>query len=152
MHTINTIRRWSLQVGVPVTYYLGSSFTDLGLTSFEFLPSLHLFSDNKDPYVFGFARPRDLEQEPLLQLEAHFSRNFGSSVWVSADALYLSGGETSQNGFFGPNDQEALMLGASIGLKLHKHVTAKASYCKTVERNLNGPDAEMLRLTVSSAF
>jgi hypothetical protein len=39
-----------------------------------------------------------LTQRPLLRLEEHLSRNVTDALWLSADAFYNLGGETSIDG------------------------------------------------------
>ena len=39
-----------------------------------------------------------LSQKPILRLEEHLSRNVTDALWLSADAYYNLGGETSIDG------------------------------------------------------
>ena len=69
--------------------YLGKWLLDPSLASLELTPSVMFFTTNNDPQ-----NAATLEQNPLAKLEGHVTRNFGSALWVSLDALYGRGGET----------------------------------------------------------
>jgi hypothetical protein len=54
-----------------------------------------IFSDNNNYLVNG---AQTLSQRPILRLEEHISRNVADALWLSADAYYNLGGETSIDG------------------------------------------------------
>jgi hypothetical protein len=56
------------------------------------LSSIRVFTTNTDYRVAGAS---SLSQNPLFIVEGHASRNLTTALWVSADAYYNVGGETS---------------------------------------------------------
>jgi len=139
--------RWGLQVGVPMGYYLGDSFLDPNLTTFELLPSVYLFGDNSDPFRAG-----GTGQDPLYQIEAHITRNLGRMFWVSLDANYQFGGETTTDGIPGDDDKESFGLGATIGVNLSKQLSINATYGEVISHNDNGADGHMVRVKLAYLF
>jgi hypothetical protein len=55
-----------------------------------------------------------LTQKPLGLIEGHASRNFTPALWMSADAYYHAGGETSIDGVNQRNAANTLRLGAVL--------------------------------------
>lgn len=140
--------RWALELGLPVTYFAGSSFLDGSLMAFEIQPKITLFGDNTDAPGTGGT----LEQDPLFTLEAHVSRNFGQAIWGSLDALYTYGGETRTNGVSAGNTQRSLALGVSGNLTLSEAASIKATYGEVVSGNAAGSDGRMFRLQFLYSF
>jgi hypothetical protein len=139
--------RWALQLGAPVAYYLGDSFLDPQLTTFEFLPSVFIFGNNSDPFLAD-----DSEQDPLFQIEAHITRNLNKMFWVSLDATFEAGGETSTDGVSADDQREAFALGGSVGINFSKTFSANASYGKVVSRNDDGPEGNLFRIKLGLIF
>ena len=71
-----------------------------------------LFSDNNNFLVNG---AQTLSQNPILRLEGHASRNLTDALWLSADAYYNVGGETSIDGTGQDNMANTLRVGAGMG-------------------------------------
>ena len=63
------------------------------------------------PRAAGVSR---LIQRPLGLIEGHASRNFTPALWMSADAYYHAGGETSIDGVNQRNAANTLRLGAVL--------------------------------------
>ncbi len=139
--------RWAIQVGVPMTYYLGTSFIDPSLLTFELLPSVSVFGDNDDLF-----NANTREQDPLFNLEGHITRNLNKIIWFSADALYTYGGETTTDGVKGDDTQSAFFLGGTVNFTLSRSMSLKLSYGKTVSRNDDGPDGSMIRVIANFTF
>jgi hypothetical protein len=139
--------RWGLQVGVPMGYYLGESFLDDDLTTFELLPSVFFFGDNADPFRAG-----ESSQDPLFQIEAHITRNLSRMAWVSLDANYQYGGETSTDGISGNDRRESFGLGGTIGVNLSKTLSINATYGKVISHNDHGADGHMFRVKLAYLF
>ena len=51
-------------------------------------------------------------------MEGHASRNITPGIWLSADAYYNAGGETSIDGMPQGNTADTLRLGAGMGARL----------------------------------
>lgn len=139
--------RWSLQLGLPVNYYFGSSFLDPNLAVVEILPSVTLFSDNSAALGGG-----SLSQDPLYKIEAHVSRNLSHATFISLDGLWTYGGLTKSDDVSNNNKQNSISMGASIGQNLSETASIKLSYGTVVNRNDDGADGDMVRLSFSKLF
>ena len=82
--------RWMISPTVNFSYT-----PDQGWTWIETYVSGRIFTDNGNYLVNG---AQTLTQKPLLRLEEHLSRNVTDALWLSADAYYNLGGETSIDG------------------------------------------------------
>jgi hypothetical protein len=82
--------RWMISPTVNFSYT-----PDQGWTWIETYVSGRIFTDNGNYLVNG---AQTLTQRPLLRLEEHLSRNVTDALWLSADACYALGGETSIDG------------------------------------------------------
>ncbi|SFZ82750.1 Putative MetA-pathway of phenol degradation [Devosia enhydra] len=140
--------RWSLQASLPISYILADTLLDPDLTTFELVPSVHIFGDNDDP----FGSSTVASQEPLFLLEAHVTRNFGPSVWAALDGYYVRGGETSSNGVPDGNAQETLSLGATLGLVLSPSLAMRASYVEQVYSTVSDSSFRSVRVTSAYRF
>ena len=139
--------RWSYQLGTPITWYLGRSFVDPKLTTFELLPTVTFYTPNGDPKGADTT-----EQRPIFRLEGHVTRNLTQALWVSFDATSVYGGETATDGVDDDNYQRALMLGGTANLTLSRSVSVKVTYGEVVRRNDGGPDGQMFRVSGTLVF
>ena len=139
--------RWALQLGLPFAYYLGQSFSDPGLTSFELLPSVTWYGDNNEP-----PQGRHSSEAPLLQLEGHLTRNLNRSLWVSADALLMEGAETTSDGVSQHDRQRSFALGATVSVAMSDAVSATLSYTDALSRNYDGVSGHVIRIIVEFSF
>ena len=135
--------RWQLQLGVPIAYYIGESFLDPALTSFELQPSVTWAGDNNDP-----PQGNHSSQSPLLQIEAHVTRNLRESLWISFDALLLEGAETTVDGVSQHDRQRSFALGGSVGATVSDSVSGTLSYSHAVSRDYDGVSGHVIRLEV----
>ncbi len=111
------------------------------------MPTVIIFGDNEDP--FGATK---LEQEPLFKLEDHLTRNLNQALWLSIDALYEVGGDTTTDGVSDDNSQRSFNLGGTVGINLRRGFSGQISYGKTISSNTSGLDGHMLRLKLQFAF
>lgn len=139
--------RWAVQVGLPLALYLGESFLDPALTSFELIPSVIGYGDNDD-----LPHGHRSSQAPLAQLEGHITRNLNQTVWVSLDALVSEGGETSTDGVSDHNRQRSFALGATGSVALSDAVSVTISYTDEVSRNRSGVEGHVLRVIAAFAL
>ena len=102
--------RWTLRPTVNFSYT-----PDLGWTWLETYASAAAFTPN-DAFQAGNASR--LTQRPLFIVEGHASRNITPRIWLSADAYYTAGGETSIDGVSQGNAADTLRLGAGMGARL----------------------------------
>lgn len=140
--------RWALELGLPMTYYVGRSFLDPSLTTFEVQPKITIFSDNTD----APGATQTLSQRPLYSVEAHVTRNFGKAFWGSIDALYTYGGETKSDGVANGNTQRSFAMGVTGNLNLSASTSLKVTYGEVISGNSDGSDGRMLRVQMLYLF
>ena len=139
--------RWTGQIGFPITYYRGNSLFDKTLTTFELVPSVWIFGDNRNPF-----HANNRGQAPLLQIEGHITQNLCRMLWVSIDGFYIYGGSTSADGVSANNTQSGGSLGATIGVIPDKHLSFKFNYESILARNNNVPNGHLFKLLVTLSF
>jgi hypothetical protein len=133
--------RRAVQLGLPLAYYIGDSFLDRALTTFELVPSVTWYSDNNEP-----ARGDHSSEAPLLQLEGHITRNLNPALWISLDAIFLRGAETTTDGVSDHNEQRSFALGLSASVAVSDTMAATLSYTDEVSRNGNSAKGHVIRL------
>lgn len=139
--------RWSLHTVLPISYVLGDTMLDPNLTTFELVPSIHIFGDNDDPYGADVS-----SQDPIFGLQAHITRNFGPMVWASLDGNYETGGETSVNGIARDDAQSVLALGATLGITFNPALSLRLSYEEVVYASDADTSGRGLQITGSYRF
>ena len=144
---LGTNRTW-MQLGLPAGYTIGKSFFDPRLTTLEVLPSVVVYGDNDDP--FGPATVTG--QAPLMMLEAHATHNLSKAVWVSLDALWEYGGETSTDGVWNGDTQRSFGMGVTGFIATGRTSGLKISYGETLSANQYGADGSMVRLIWAVLF
>ncbi len=102
--------RWTIRPTINYSYT-----PDRGWTWLETYVTVAAFSANNAFQVGGASR---LTQRPLFTVEGHASRNITARVWLSADAYYDVGGETSIDGVPQRNAADTLRLGVGMGARL----------------------------------
>ena len=118
--------RWMVSPTVNFSYT-----PDQGWTWIETYVSGRFFTDNNN-YLVGGAQT--LSQKPLLRLEEHLSRNVTDALWLSLDAFYNVGGETSIDGFGQDNMANTLRVGAGMGLRLWRGADLGLNYERVVAK------------------
>src|ERR1700734_116685 len=132
--------RWMVSPTVNYSYT-----PDHGWTWIETYVSGRLFSDNNNYLVNG---SQTLTQRPLLRLEEHLSRNVTDALWLSADAYYNLGGETSIDGIDQDNMANTLRIGAGMGLRLWRGADMALNYERVIAKPASEPYSQTVRLTV----
>ena len=140
--------RWSLQTSLPISYVLGGSLLDPQLTTFEIEPSVQVFGDNDRP----FGGPTVTSEAPLFGLESHVTHSFSHTVWASLDESAEFGGETSANGVGNNDAQQAVSLGATLGLVLSQSVDLRVNYQQQVYSNTPGNTTREFVATTAFPF
>ena len=140
--------RWAVQFGAPMSFAIGKSLLAPHLTTLELMPAVTLFGDNNDP--FGPAGVTG--QRPLLTVEGHVTQTLNRLIWVSLDGFYSYGGETTTDGVFNDDVQDALGVGGTMNLTFGPAFSMKASYGEVVYRNDSGPDGRMFRIMATGSF
>ena len=132
--------RWMASPTVNFSYT-----PDKGWTWVETYVAGQVFSDNNN-YLVGGAHT--LSQKPILRLEEHVSRNVTDSLWLSADAYYNVGGETSIDGLEQNNMANTLRLGAGMGPTLWRGADFSLNYERVVAKPAGEPDSQTVRFTL----
>lgn len=114
--------RWTFEAMLPMSFAMGQSLVDPNLTTFEVIPSVQIFSDNKNA---GFTNV--ITEAPLYGVEAHVTHSFSPMVWGAIDAYGKVGGATTTAFTSGPGE-ESLSLGATLGLTLSQNFATRFSY------------------------
>jgi hypothetical protein len=129
--------RWMVSPTVNFSYT-----PDHGWTWVETYVTGQLFSDNNNYLVNG---AQTLSQKPILRVEEHLSRNITDALWVSADAYYNVGGETSIDGVQQDNMANTLRIGAGMGLRLWRGADLGVNYERVVVKPAREPDSQTVR-------
>src|SRR5262249_6270322 len=76
-----------------------------------------------------FPGTRSQSEDPVGAVEAHLSYNFQPRLWLSLDANYWWGGETSVNGIRNlATNQKNSRVGFTLAMPLTKHQSLKLSF------------------------
>jgi len=118
---------------------------DQGRTWLETYVSAELFTDNNNFRVSG---AQTLSQNAIFRLEEHASRNLTDAFWLSADAYYNVGGETSIDGIGQDNKANTFRIGAGMGLRVWRGADLVINYESVVAKPSGEPDAQTVRLTI----
>jgi hypothetical protein len=132
--------RWMISPTVNFSYT-----PDQGWTWIETYVSGRIFSDNRNYLVNG---AQTLSQKPILRLEEHLSRNVTDGLWLSLDAYYNLGGETSIDGVEQNNMANTLRIGGGMGLRLWRGADLALNYESVVAKPASEPYSQTVRLTV----
>lgn len=107
---INTgANRWMVRPGIGMSYSINRWLFDAST-------SVRLYEDNDD-YFGGNRR----SQDPLYSLQAHVIYSLPKGRWISLDANYFAGGETSLNGSSNDDEQEGSRCGVTFSTPLTMH-------------------------------
>jgi hypothetical protein len=89
-----------------------------------------------------------LTQRPLIIVEGHASRNITPRIWLSADAFFNIGGDTTIDGIRQGNADHTLRLGAGMGARLWPGGDMVLNAESVVAKPESEPDAWGVRLTL----
>jgi hypothetical protein len=132
--------RWTVRPTVNFSYT-----PDRGWTWLETYVSVAAFTPNN---AFQAGNASRLTQRPLAIVEGHVSRNITSRIWLSADAYYNVGGETSIDGIRQGNAADTLRLGAGLGARLWRGGDMVLNADSVVAKPESEPNAWGVRLTL----
>jgi hypothetical protein len=136
--------RWMFNPTINYSYT-----PDPGWTWLELYLSTRVFTTNAAYRVGGAS---SLTQKPLFIIEGHASRNLTPALWVSADAYYNVGGETSINGVGQRNAANTLRLGMGMGLSTWAGGDVTLNYERVVAKPAGQPDAQAIRVTIRQVW
>jgi len=98
---------------------LGMSYA-WGRWHFDLMASVRLFEDNDDNF-----RGSELEQDPLYQVQSHLIYNFRNRSWLSLNANFYRGGESTVNGIDKDDQLENSRWGLTYSMPLSAHQSLK---------------------------
>ena len=129
--------RWWGRIGLPVVYYLGS-YAPLYRTSIEVTPSVLVFAKNDD--FLG----QEMENDPLLQLEAHVTHDITRTLFGSIDFMWRKGFDTELDGNDVGDELDLKTLGFTVDYVINDNSTVRFSYHSNFIDD-DELDADMLR-------
>ena len=139
----------AVMLGVPLGQYDADKVVNLGLNRFygriafpfkyhfrifspgyrsslEVVPSVWLFAENDD--FLG----QKLKNDPMWQLEAHWTHDFTRQFFASLDLLYRKGFQSEINGIDLGSDIEIGNLGFTLNFSVTDNVTIRTSFSSNV--------------------
>ncbi len=152
----------AVMLGVPLGQYDADKVVNLGLNRFygriafpfkyhfrifspgyrsslEVVPSVWLFAENDD--FVG----QTLQNDPMWQLEAHWTHDFTRQFFASLDLLYRKGFQSEINGIDLGSEIEIGNLGFTLNFSVTDNVTIRTSFSSNVFGN-SDIETSMIRL------
>jgi hypothetical protein len=105
--------RWSFKPELGISQALGP-------WTFEFMPSVTLYTDNTD-----FNRGHRFEQAPLYAVQGHVIYNFRSGVWLAINGTWFDGNRTTLDGVKSDNEQRNTRAGLTLALPVDRYNSVK---------------------------
>jgi hypothetical protein len=119
------LNRWFTRIALPVKYHFGA-FSPGYMGSFEITPSVWMFEDNDD--FLG----ETLENDPILQLEAHLTQDFTPTVFGSIDLLFRKGFDSTIGGVEAGEELDIGDLGYTLNVTTTDNLMIRASFSSNV--------------------
>ena len=116
--------RWYGRIGLPVVWQIGK-WVPGKRTTFECLPAVWFFSDNKD--FVG----KTIQTKPMFQVEGHLTHDFMERLWGSLDVIWYSGGESdidTQN----VSQLNNVGIGGTLGYQINDNLQLTVAYTTSV--------------------
>jgi hypothetical protein len=132
------LNRWFGRIAFPIKYHFGV-FSPGYMSSFEVTPSVWIFDENDD--FLG----QKLENDPLLQLEAHLTHDFTRSFFGSLDLLFRQGFQSEINGVELGDEIDIGDFGFTLNFHATDNLSIRTSYSSNVfgDKNL---DTSLIRI------
>jgi hypothetical protein len=122
------LNRWFGRIAFPVTYYFGA-FSPGYRNSLEVIPSVWLFGENDD--FMG----QKLDNDPMLQFEAHLTHDFTRTFWGSLDVLYRNGFQSEIDGVEMGEEFEIGDIGLTLNYEVNTNFSIKTGFSSNVFGN-----------------
>jgi hypothetical protein len=122
------LNRWFGRIAFPVTYYFGA-FSPGYRNSLELIPSVWLFGENDD--FVG----QKLDNDPMLQLEAHLTHDFTRTFWGSLDVLYRNGFQSEIDSVEMGEEFEIGDIGLTLNYEVNSSFSIKTGFSSNVFGN-----------------
>jgi hypothetical protein len=116
--------RWYGRLGAPIIWQLGPWIPG-ERTTLEFLPAVWLFGDNTD--FVG----QTMKTDPILQLDAHLSRDITHNFWASLDGSWFNGGKATIDTLEGTKLNN-VALGITLGYQINENISLTFGYKSTI--------------------
>jgi hypothetical protein len=116
--------RWAVKPEIGYSQRWGHWVVDAYAAVWLFTTNPEFFSHNQ-----FFPGMQSQSEDPVAAFEGHLSYDFKPRLWVSLDANYWHGGETSLSGVANPlTIQRNSRIGATASIPITKHQSVKVSY------------------------
>jgi len=116
--------RWAVKPEIGYSQRWGHWVVDAYAAVWLFTTNPEFFSHNQ-----FFPGMQSQSEDPVAAFEGHLSYDFKPRLWVSLDANYWHGGETSLSGIANPlTIQRNSRIGATASIPITKHQSVKVSY------------------------
>jgi hypothetical protein len=126
--------RWAFKPELGYSERWGHWVVDAYAAAWFFTTNHEFFSYNQ--YVPGLQMQ---SENPVVAFEGHVSYDFKPRLWLSFDANFWHGGETSLNGVANPiTDQKSSRIGVTAAIPITKHQSLKLSYNNGAYINYGG--------------
>ena len=132
------LNRFFGRIAFPFKYHFGV-FSPGYRRSLEVVPSVWFFAENDD-----FAGQK-LQNDPMWQLEAHWTHDFTRQFFGSIDLLYRKGFQSEIDGVNLGSDIEIGDLGVTLNFQATENVTIRTSFSSNVFGD-SDIDTSMIRL------
>jgi hypothetical protein len=132
------LNRFYGRVAFPFKHHF-RVFTPGYMSSLEVVPSVWLFSENDD--FLG----QKLKNDPMWQVEAHWTHDFTRHFFGSLDLLYRNGFQSEIDGVDLGSDIEIGDLGFTLNFSVNDNVTIRTSFSSNVFGD-SDIDTSMIRL------
>ena len=132
------LNRFYGRLAFPFKYHFGV-FTPGYMSSLEIVPSVWIFTENDD--FMG----QSLQNDPMLQLEAHWTHDFTRHFYGSIDLLYRNGFQSEINDVKLGSDLKIGNLGFTLNFQVTGNVTIRTSFSSNVFGD-SDIDTSMIRL------
>lgn len=140
----DTIAGFNLEVSVPGGQYDAEKLVNLGTNRWSIKPELgvskrlgpvtlelasgvRFYTDNED-FFGGKLR----SQDPIYSFQGHVIYNLGYGIWVAADALFYTGGQTRVDGLKNNDNLENVRAGGTLALPVNRYNSIKLYYSTAV--------------------
>ena len=140
----------SLVVAAPTGQYAPSKLINIGANRWALKPELGLshphgrwffelyggawFFTENDNFYGGQKR----KQDPILSFQAHVAYTFKRRLWLSADATFYTGGQTTVNGVQNQDRQENSRSGLTLALPIGERHSVKFGWARGISTRIGG--------------
>lgn len=133
--------RYSFRIGLPITHTMAWGLGSR--TTWETTPSVVFFTENHD---------KNLQQDPMFNLESHLTRDLTQRLWGAIGILYSVGGATTVNGQPRSGRQRFLGLTLTAGWEISPAWALDARLGTSLAQNEFGLEGDVYHLKLKHRF